>query len=149
MKNEDFTTSFVTTAAPLQVFSAINDVRGWWSENIEGRTDLPGSRFIYRDKYLTAEMYIAKLNPQRIVWEVADSYNTFFDHRTEWNGTRIIFEIAVQEGHTLVTFTHVGLIPQFECFNVCSNSWEFFITGSLKLLVSGKNSCFVFDAGQS
>ncbi|MCD2421542.1 SRPBCC domain-containing protein [Niabella pedocola] len=141
MKKQDFTTGFVTDATPREVFMAINHVRGWWSEHIEGSTSQPDDVFIYRDKYLTARMHIVQLTPQKIVWDVVETYNTFFDHRTEWNGTQIIFEILEQEGRTAVLFTHAGLIPKLECFNVCSNSWDFFIRTSLKKLAeTGKGA---------
>jgi hypothetical protein len=47
---KDFTTTVLINALPQEVFNGINNVRGWWSQNIEGRTDGFNSGFIYRDK---------------------------------------------------------------------------------------------------
>ena len=47
MKNEDFTTTIAVDATPRKVFNAVNNVRGWWSENIDGDTDQPDSEFLY------------------------------------------------------------------------------------------------------
>ena len=47
MKNNDFTTTILVDATPAQVFDAVNNVRGWWSENIEGDTKKLNSEFLY------------------------------------------------------------------------------------------------------
>jgi hypothetical protein len=45
MKNPDFTTTISVDQTPKEVFDAINNVRGWWSEEIEGGTDKIGDEF--------------------------------------------------------------------------------------------------------
>lgn len=143
METKDFKTSVLMNAAPLKVFNGINNVRGWWSENIEGSTDQWHSEFVYRDKYLTVKIRITQLTPQKIVWDVVESHNTFFGDKyvKEWDGTQMIFEITGEEAGTELTFTHLGLVPDFECFAVCANSWSFFIGESLKNLIeTGKGN---------
>ena len=136
MTATDFTTTISVDQTPEEVFKAINNVGGWWSENIEGRTDKPNSDFIYRDKYLTAKMKITDFSRQKIVWDVIETHNEFFKNKNEWDGTKIVFEITPKTGNkTELKFTHLGLVPQSECFPVCANSWDFFITTSLKSLI--------------
>jgi hypothetical protein len=50
----------------------------------------------------------------------------------EWNGTRIVFEIARTGGKTELRFTHVGLVRAFECYGDCSGAWGFYINDSLR-----------------
>ena len=45
------------------------------------------------------------------------------------------FEIAPREGKTEICFTHVGLVPEYECFDICSNSWGFYLYTSLRALI--------------
>ena len=43
---------------------------------------------------------------------------------------------SAQGDRTQVRFTHVGLIPEFECFGDCSNAWGYYINASLQNLIT-------------
>lgn len=138
---QDLTYSFSVEQTPEDVFAAINNVRGWWSGEIEGETDKLGDVWTYRYKDIHySKQRITELVPgRRVVWQVVDSYLSFVDDKTEWNGTRVVFEIARKGGKTEVRFTHAGLAAEHECFDKCSNAWGFYINGSLQgLIATGK-----------
>jgi hypothetical protein len=141
MENQDFTTTILVDQTPQEVFNAINDPRGWWSENIEGSTDTLHSEFAYHYKDIhRCRIKIIELIPvQRVVWHVLDNYFNFTADETEWKDTKIIFGIAQKDDKTAVRFTHQGLVPQYECFDICNEAWNHYINVSLRgLITTGK-----------
>src|SRR3981189_1881104 len=130
MNDQNFTTTLTVDQTPEEAFAAINNVRGWWSGEIEGSTDKLGDEFTYRYKDVHySKQRITELIPgKRVVWLVLDGYLNFVNDKTEWTGTEIAFEISgkgdrTTGGKTEVRFTHVGLVPEAECFGACSNAW--------------------------
>jgi hypothetical protein len=43
MKNPNFTATISVNQTPKEAFDAINNVRGWWSREIEGDADKLGA----------------------------------------------------------------------------------------------------------
>jgi hypothetical protein len=141
MTDQSFTTVFVVDESPDEVFAAINNVRGWWSGEIDGDTDRPGGEFTYRyqDMHRSTQKITEFVPGKRVVWHVTDAYLSFVKDTDEWTGTDIVFDIASHGGQTEVRFTHVGLVPEVECYDQCTPAWCFYITGSLRgLITSGQ-----------
>ena len=138
MSNRNFTTSFTVDQTPEQAFAAINNVRGWWSEAIEGDTNKLGDVFKYRFQDIhRCQLKIAESVPdQKVTWRVLDNYFNFTQDKTEWTGTDIRFEVSKNGEQTEIRFTHVGLVPDNECFDACSEGWTTYINGSLRALVT-------------
>ena len=142
-KPRDLAIAFAVDQTPDAVFEAVNHVRGWWSENIEGDTDMPGSEFRYHfeDVHFCRIRIVESLPSVRVVWMVMDNYFKFTRDKNEWRNTKIIFDIGQKEGRTELRFTHQGLVPENECYGVCSEAWTFFIQSSLRsLITSGKGA---------
>jgi len=138
MSNESFTATFTVDRTPEEVFAAINDVRGWWSGDIDGATDQLGAEFTYRyaDVHFSKQRITELVPGEKVTWLILDSYLSFAEDKTEWNGTTVTFHIAKQGDQTQVRFTHIGLVPAYECFDNCSNAWGFYIRGSLRDLIT-------------
>lgn len=141
MSQQDFTTTITVDQSPAEVFNAINDPRAWWSMEIEGITDRAGEMFLYHYK----DVHICKIKVEeliadkKVVWHVLENHFNFTKDKTEWNDTRIVFEISEKEGKTQLTFTHMGLVRAYECFEVCQDAWTSYIKGSLHdLVVTGQ-----------
>lgn len=133
-----YSTRFVVDQTPLEVFAAVNKVRDWWSGEITGSTDTLGSTFTYSvpDVHYSEQAVTELVPGSRVVWRVSDASLTFVKTKDEWKGTEIVFEIAKKGGKTELTFTHRGLVPDFECHEACSNAWSLLVGGNLRRLIS-------------
>ena len=141
MSTQDFTTAIVVDQTPTEAFDAINNVRGWWSEEIEGSTNNLNDVFDYHyEDVHRCKMQIIEFVPnKKVVWFVQENYFKFTKDKTEWTGTKIIFDIDEKDGKTQLRFTQLGLVPEYECFEVCSDAWTTYVKKSLYgLITTGK-----------
>ncbi len=147
MNQTSFSTAFSVDQSPERVFSAINHARGWWSGSFEGETNRLGAEFNYRyrDAHYSRERVTEFIPAKKIVWHVTDSNLTFVDRKQEWTGTDIIFEISKKGGRTELRFTHAGLVPDFQCFDACSNAWSTLVSRNLQnLIITGEDQPDIF-----
>jgi len=143
MTEQNYTAVISVEQSPKEAFEAIRNVRGWWSEEIDGSTARVGDEFRYhfRDVH-SCTMKLVELVPgKRIAWLVTDNHFSFTEDKTEWKNTRVVFDIAKEGETTVIHFTHEGLVPACECYSICSDAWGSYIRGSLKsLIATGKGS---------
>lgn len=138
MKAKDLTITFSVDKTPMEVYNTINNVRGWWSDSIEGGTTKLNDEFIYRykDMHYSTQRLVEMVPGKKIVWLITDSALTFIKDQGEWNGTKVVFDISGEGSKTKIQFTHVGLVPECECFTACSGGWNHYINKSLLPLLT-------------
>lgn len=141
MSATNFTTTIKVNQSPQEVFNAVTNVRGWWSEEIVGNTAQLNDIFDYHyeDVHRCKVKLIEVIKDQKVVWLIEKNYFKFTEDETEWTGTKPTFEISEKDGKTELRFTHFGLVPEYECFEICRDAWTNYIQNSLfKLITTGK-----------
>lgn len=141
MSTIDFTTTIKVDQSPEKVFDAVTNVRGWWSEEIEGDTAKLNDEFEYHyeDIHRCKVKLIDVVENKKIVWLIEQNYFKFTEDKMEWTGTKPTFEIFEKDGKTELRFTHFGLVPEYECYEICRDAWTNYIQNSLqKLITIGK-----------
>jgi hypothetical protein len=147
----DFTTTIRVNQTPQEAFDAINNPRGWWSENIEGSTSKLQSVFDYhyQDVHRCKIKVIELVPAKKVAWQVLDNYFNFIADQHEWMGTTITFDILEKDGQTEIQFTHHGLVPDYECYSVCNEAWSYYINSSLSsLITTGKGGPTPKEGGE-
>jgi Activator of Hsp90 ATPase homolog 1-like protein len=142
MATQDYTTSFLVEQSPEQVYAAVNNVRGWWTGDIDGGSENVGDAFTYRyeDLHRSVQRVTELVPGKKVVWHVDDADISFVQDQAEWTGTDIVFDIAQKDGKTELRFTHVGLVPQIECYSSCSDAWGYYVNSSLRNYIAKSES---------
>jgi len=138
MANQNFSVSFLVDQRPEEVYNAVNNVKAWWTDNLEGSSRKLNDEFAVRfgDVHYSKQKLVEVVPNEKIVWLVTDSKLNFLKDEGEWTGTKINFDIAEQGDKTQFRFTHTGLVPEIECYDACSNAWSDYIRNSLKVLIT-------------
>ena len=141
MATSDFSITIIVNQTPEEAFTAVNNVRGWWSEEINGSTDKLNDEFTYHyeDVHNCRMKLTEVVQDKKVVWHVLDNYFKFTKDKSEWKDTKIIFKISEKGNQTQIRFTHLGLVPEYECYDICKNAWTQYIQTSLfNLITTGK-----------
>jgi hypothetical protein len=139
-KQQNYHASITVNASPKKAFEKICEVSDWWTPNFEGSAKRLNDVFTVRFGETIVTFKIVDFIPNEIiVWLVTDSYLHWLSDKSEWNNTKVVFEILQEEISTTIEMTHVGLMPEIECYKNCEKGWDFFIRQSLfKLITTGK-----------
>lgn len=140
----------VLIAAPASaIYDALTTPRGihgWWTVTADVGTAV-GERITVRFGQTFKVMRVEVLRPgNEVRWSVVDSHlhvPGVLTRTNEWIGTTIVFRLSQHSASTTrLELEHIGLIPEVECYDICSQGWVQFL-GSLKQYVeTGTGSPF-------
>ena len=139
MKQQHYHNSAVVHVTPEEAMRKIINVPAWWSENFEGKCEAAGDVFTVRFGKIYKTFKVTELSAHRMVWEVIDCHMPWLSNIKEWNGTSVVWEISKSAEGTVVSMTHIGLVPEVECYNDCRKGWNYYFEQSLlKWITDGK-----------
>ncbi|MCX6318909.1 MAG: SRPBCC domain-containing protein [Bacteroidetes bacterium] len=130
MNNKSFQFAFSTSVNSSTVFTHLINPENWWvglfGETIEGKSNEINDEFTFKagdGVHYSVQRLIESVPGSKIVWLVTESNLSFLKKTNEWAGTKICFDLDEAGNKTSVTFTHIGLIPEIECYGSCSSAW--------------------------
>jgi hypothetical protein len=124
---ESFTATIEVAKSQQEVFNCIKEVPKWWSKDFEGSSINLNDEFIihHPERHYSRQKLVEVIPGKKIVWLVTESkLNWLQKDRSEWTNTKMIFEISIDNGKTILRFTHEGLVPEKECYEMCSKGWS-------------------------
>ncbi len=138
MNDQHFTTTILVDQQPAAVYNTILDVRSWWSglygETFEGNSEKQGDEFSFLaggGMHYTKQKLVELVPNEKLVWLVTEANLSFVEKNDEWKGTKLMFEISPERDKTRVVFTHIGLVPEFQCYNSCAPAWTQYVQEKL------------------
>jgi uncharacterized protein YndB with AHSA1/START domain len=132
-KMENFNRSISAKISASEAIKKISNIPEWWGVTFSGNSEKQNDKFIIKmggDSFFN--MTVTELIPEkRVVWLVTDCHMPWFSDKKEWTNTKLIFDLAENNGITTINFTHEGLTPEIECYQSCEKGWTHWITTSL------------------
>ena len=89
--------------------------------------------------HYSKQKLVEQVPGKKVVWLVTDAKLSFVDKTDEWNGTQICFDISKEGDKTKIVFTHIGLVPEFQCYHSCAPAWTQYIQERLVDVLSIKS----------
>jgi uncharacterized protein YndB with AHSA1/START domain len=133
----DYRISLDTDISPRDAFARINAVADWWTKGFTGQSQKVGDSFTVRFGETFVDFKVAEVVPEaKIVWLVVNSHLHRVKNKGEWTGTKVIWEASHSQEKTQIVMTHVGLVPDCECYEICEAGWNFCVGESLRKLLT-------------
>lgn len=136
-KNKSYSTKLRAKTSETIAFEALSSKIGdWWGDQDRAVQHL-GDVFKMSwgepwYQFKVVEYVLGK----KITWECIDSKQIIGDLdgvEKEWVGTQLKWTInKLNDGEIEIQFRHEGLVPDFICYDFCSNTWDRFIEFNLK-----------------
>ncbi len=138
-------------ASPAAVYAALTTpegLRGWWTQDCDVPTEV-GQTLHFQFGRNHKDMRIERLVPGREMrWRCTGAHIAAAEisRKDEWVGTELVFRLTPDgEGRTRLDFEHIGLVPAFECYDLCSNGWQYFLRSLQQFVETGRGTPYAIE----
>ena len=129
---KDFHLTLTVKGSAADAIKKISQVNKWWAKKVKGRSAKLNDKFTVDFGETFVDFQITELMPdKKVVWLVTDCNLHWIKNKKEWNGTELVFKISSLKNKARIDFTHLGLVPNAECYEDCKVGWTEHITDSL------------------
>jgi len=147
--------SFNIAADNATVYAALTSaagLRGWWSQDCDVASGV-GANLHFRFGPNFKSMRIEGLEANREVrWLCTQAHIAAgrLKRRDEWVGTHLVFRLTpAGDAGTRVDFEHIGLEPALECYDLCTNSWDYYLSSLRQFAESGRGTPYELPAASA
>jgi hypothetical protein len=140
MENKNYHTTIMVNASAEEAMKKISQINLWWRKDFLDKAEKLNDTFtVPFGEPSFVDFVISEFVPdKKVVWKVTDCYLPWFQDKKEWNNTEVVFQLSEENGKTKIDFTHVGLVPEVECYTVCEKGWNGHINTLAKFINEGK-----------
>lgn len=140
MKKNNYHKSILVNASGQKAMEQISKIDEWWKNDFTGSAQKVNGTFhvpFSGDSFV--DFIVSELVPgKKTIWKVTDCFLPWFADKKEWNNTEVVFEVSSENNQTKIDFTHVGLVPEIECYAACESGWNEHL-GTLERLLNEVN----------
>ncbi|MGX5819337.1 SRPBCC family protein [Chitinophaga lutea] len=147
IKHRDYVSNMLVDAPPAAVYQKITrGIADWWSRDFRGQSAVVGDVFTVRfNRHHKTFRITAAVPGQLVEWTCEDALIDMpsLRNQREWINTKVSWNLEPAGDGTRLRFTHHGLSPSLECWEVCEPGWNEFLGSLHRLATAGKGTPFV------
>ena len=144
MSEQSYSKEFLVSAKPEVVYKAITkEINKWWTELSNKALQVGDKLTVQFEKTTSWVMTVSEaVTNQSLVWKVTEANHDLESITTnnEWKGTTIRWKIKENGTGSKVSFSHEGLVPSLECYEICEGGWGYFLGSLENYLDTGKGN---------
>jgi hypothetical protein len=139
-EKKDFHRTITVNTSAEEAMKKISQVNHWWKKDFSGSAEKLDDQFTvpFTEPSFVDFVVTEFVGDKKLVWKVTDCYLPWFQNKKEWNNTEVVFQLSGENGTTKIDFTHIGLVPEIECYEVCEKGWNGHINTLEKFINEGK-----------